>query len=262
MHALLAHLRDVGFTEAPIPGPLHGSFDDVSFIPGVSGDDACLLVATDDAVAATGLLLRRYHDAVAGWRPIVAPVWYDGQVGTGDDDRLVCHGDPGPWNLVWRDNVPVGLIDWEFATIGTRRQDIAYALHYLAPFRDRSYWHGVLGMRTKPRRRHRMAVFAEAYGMRVDEQLVEDVLASQRGGIDLMLTLAQRGMPRQVQQLADGELDRERRAVAWAAVRRSNFLPRQAGRGGAQRSAQTGGGEPLDEEALERQEQNHQGGDG
>ena len=91
-------------------------------------------------MAAVALLLRRYHDIVAGWRPEVPPVWYDGQVGTGRDDQLVCHGDVGPWNLVWRDGRLVGLIDWEYATIGTRRTDIAYALHYLAPFRDRSYW--------------------------------------------------------------------------------------------------------------------------
>ena len=37
----------------------------------------------------------------------------------------------------------VGLIDWEYASVGTRLTDIGYALHYLAPLRDRSYWHGV-----------------------------------------------------------------------------------------------------------------------
>ena len=117
---------------------------------GVSGDDACRLVASDEAVAAVALLLRRYHDIVAEWRPASPPVWYDGQVGTGRDDQLVCHGDVGPWNLVWRDGRLVGLIDWEYATIGTRRTDIAYALHYLAPFRDRSYWQWTLGLRASP----------------------------------------------------------------------------------------------------------------
>ena len=107
--------------------------DDVGYIPGVSGSDACHLVSSDESVAAVGQLLRRYHDAVAEWRPEVPPVWFDGQVGTGVGDQLVCHGDVGPWNLVWRDGELVGLIDWEYATIGTRREDIAYALHYLAP---------------------------------------------------------------------------------------------------------------------------------
>jgi len=222
-HALLSYLRDAGFTEAPAPGPLGPDYDDVAFIEGVSGDDACLLVTSDEAVAAVAQMLRRYHDLIADWRPDVPPVWFDGQVGTGTGDQLVCHGDVAPWNLIWRDGQLVGLIDWEFATIGSRREDIAYALHYLVPFRDRSYWQGVLGMSAKPRRRHRIAVFAEAYGIEVDDHLVEEVLASQRAGVDLMINLAERGHPRQRQLIADGELDRERRAVLWGEGHRQKF---------------------------------------
>lgn len=33
-------------------------------------------------------------------------------------------------------------------------------------------------MATKPRRRHRMAVFTDAYGIAVDEELVQDVLSA------------------------------------------------------------------------------------
>jgi hypothetical protein len=233
VHALLAYLHEAGFAESPVPGPLtddaaERDWDDVGYIEGVSGDPACLLVTTDEAVAQVAQLLRRYHDVVAQWRPAVAPVWFDGQRGTGDgDERLVCHGDVGPWNLVWRNGTLVGLIDWEYATIGTRRTDIAYALHYLVPFRDRSYWQGVLGMAQKPRRRHRMAVFAEAYGIPVDEQLVEEVLASQQAGVDLMRTLAEQGRPRQQQLVADGELDREHRAVLWGQGHRHKFYAKR-----------------------------------
>ena len=124
VHALLAHLADVGFAEAPVPGPLtpDGDWDDVGYIEGLSGDEACRLVATDEAVIQVAQLLRRYHDAVLSWRPTTPPTWFDGQVGTGDGgEHLVCHGDVGPWNLVWQDGRLVGLIDWEYATIGTRR---------------------------------------------------------------------------------------------------------------------------------------------
>jgi len=238
VHALLGYLSEAGFAESPQPGPVADDHDDVTYIDGVSGDDACLLVATDEAVAAVASTLRRYHDLVAQWRPAVPPVWFDGQTGTGDGaDHLVCHGDPGPWNLVWRDGALVGLIDWEYATVGTRRTDVAYALHYLVPFRDRSYWSAVLGMASKPRRRHRMAVFAEAYGIPVDDQLVDDVLASQQAGVDLMRNLAEQGRPRQQQLVADGELDREHRAVLWGQGHRHKF---QAKRPRADRDARRG----------------------
>lgn len=236
VQALLAHLRDVGFHEAPQPYGVTEEGDEVAFIPGIGGDDACRLVDSDSAVAAVGDLLRRYHDAVAGWRPTEPVSWFDGSTGTGSaagpaagshpDDTLVCHGDVGPWNLVWRDGRIVGLIDWEHAHVGTRTSDIAYALHYLAPIRDRSYWQGVLGLDRRPRRRHRMRVFAEAYGIALDDELVEQVMASQEAGVDLMRSLAERGDPRRLQLVADGELDREERAVAWARARRAKFLGR------------------------------------
>jgi hypothetical protein len=225
-HALLAHLAEQGFTEAPRPLSLTADFEEQSFVEGVSGDPACLLVGSDSALAAVAQLLRRYHDAVADWAPAVPPRWYDGQSGTGGPDELIVHGDPGPWNLVWRDGELVGLIDWEYATVGTRRTDIAYALHFLAPFRDRSYWQGVLGMAQRPRRRHRMSVFADAYGITVDEALVDEVLASQQAGVRKIVDLAALGRRRQLDLIAAGELERENRAVDWSTQRRRKFLPR------------------------------------
>lgn len=76
-----------------------------------------------------------------------------------------------------------------------------------------------------------MAVFAEAYGIGVDDELVEDVLASQQAGVDLMRTLAEQGHLRQRQLVADGELDREHRAVLWGQGHRHKFQTRRAREG-------------------------------
>ncbi|MBA8796165.1 hypothetical protein FHX74_003818 [Friedmanniella endophytica] len=224
VHALLRHLHDSGFTQAPLPVRLTETDDEVSFMAGTSGDDACRVVADDDKVAEVAQLLRRYHDAVEGWQPEEEPVWFDGRRGTGGPGELVCHGDPGPWNMVWRDGELVGLIDWEYATVGTRREDIGYALHYLIPLRDRSYWHDLLGMTRRPRRHKRLRIFAEAYGIALDESLVEDVLAAQRAGVTLMKEMASRGRLRQTRQIEDGELEREQNAVLWGEGHRHQLL--------------------------------------
>jgi predicted glycosyl hydrolase (DUF1957 family) len=99
---------------------------------------------------------------------------------------------------------------------------------------------------------------------------VEAVLASQQAGVDLMVSLAAQGRLRQQQQLADGELDRERRAVLWGQGHRHKFLAKKRRRDEAARRQheqatsttepllQPAGRETLDEEPLERQEQHDQ----
>jgi len=76
------------------------------------GDPPERATFSDEQLAAAFRLLRRYHDA------------------TGD----VCHGDFGPWNLVWRDGLPVGLIDFDDVHPGEPAEDVAYALRTLVSY--------------------------------------------------------------------------------------------------------------------------------
>jgi len=68
---------------------------------------------SDEQVASAMLLLRRYHDTF------------------GPD--VVCHGDFGPWNLVWRSGLPVAIIDFDKAYPGDPGDDVAYALRMFRP---------------------------------------------------------------------------------------------------------------------------------
>jgi Ser/Thr protein kinase RdoA (MazF antagonist) len=63
---------------------------------------------SDEPLAAVFRLLRGFHDALA--------------------DDPVCHGDFGPWNLVWREGLPVALFDFDQVRRGEPDEDVAYAL--------------------------------------------------------------------------------------------------------------------------------------
>jgi thiamine kinase-like enzyme len=69
---------------------------------------------SDDQVAAVGTVLRAFHDATRGSR-------------LAGHHEVVCHHDPGPTNLVFRDDRPAALIDFDTAEPGSPLEDIGYA---------------------------------------------------------------------------------------------------------------------------------------
>jgi aminoglycoside phosphotransferase (APT) family kinase protein len=78
--------------------------------------------------------------------------------------ELVSHRDYATGNVVFRDGLPAAVIDFDLAKPTTRLYDIANALWYWAPLkwgdpRDRA---PALADADIP---HRVAVFADAYGM-------------------------------------------------------------------------------------------------
>ena len=46
---------------------------------------------------------------------------------------MICHNDFAPYNLVFRDGLPVGAIDFEAASPGPRAWDLAYLAYRLVP---------------------------------------------------------------------------------------------------------------------------------
>jgi aminoglycoside phosphotransferase (APT) family kinase protein len=106
------------------------------------------------------------------------PAWAD-KVGSPAADEVVCHGDFGPWNLVWHGTTPVGILDRDYAWPQPARHDVAYAIEYVAPFRsdeDCARW---LRYPAPPDRRARMEIFAEAYGITRFDGLYDAVLGEQ-----------------------------------------------------------------------------------
>ncbi len=168
VQAYLAHLRDAGFTGAPLPlGVDEQGREVLSFVPGdVPRNPLPPETAGDEVLAALARLIRALHDASAGWAPPPGAVWGGTPANTGRQvtgaAELVSHRDYYPGNVVFRDGLPAALIDFDLAKPTTRLYDIANALWYWAPLRDPQDRAPAFTRADIP---HRAAVFADAYGM-------------------------------------------------------------------------------------------------
>ena len=168
VQAYLAHLRDAGFTGAPRPlGVDEQGREVLSYVPGdVPRNPLPPETAGDDVLVALARLIRALHEASARWVPPPDAVWGGTPASLGrpigGPTELVSHRDYYPGNVVFRDGLPVALIDFDLARPTTRLYDIANALWYWAPLRDPQDRAPAFADADIP---HRVAVFADAYGM-------------------------------------------------------------------------------------------------
>ncbi len=220
VHDLLRHLESIGYEHAPrVLG-----FDDegrevLTWIRGDSGPEGWGKVVDDRGLIAFARMLREYHDAVAGYRPDAASRWSSGH-GEEAGDNVVCHGDFGPWNTVWRGARPVGIIDWDHARPAPRLHDVAYALQFTVPFRDDALCLQWLRYPSPPDRRQRLELFAAAYGLTDTSGLIHAVLAVQELYIEADRRLAEQGQEPQATWVANGHLEQLRAHLAWSRAHR------------------------------------------
>ncbi|TDQ52080.1 phosphotransferase enzyme family protein [Actinorugispora endophytica] len=132
VHSLLRHLAETGFTGAPrVRGIDEEGREILDFVPGeVAHYPIPEYVRGDVALAAAGRLLRRYHDASAGFTAPDGAVW---QLPAREPREVVCHGDAATYNTVFRVGLPVALIDFDAAHPGPRVWDLAYTAYRFAP---------------------------------------------------------------------------------------------------------------------------------
>ena len=223
VHELLRYLEASGFDRSPrVRGIDREGREILSYLPGDSGAHSWAHVVPDDGLSTFARLLRRYHDAVRSYIPPPDAIW-SRATGAPGPGELVCHGDSGPWNVVWRDGQPVALVDWDHARPASPLDDVAYALEFAAPFRDDAECIRWLRFVEPPDRRRRMEVFAEAYGLTTLDGMVERVIALQGRDVDEVHAFAQEGVEPQASWVASGYVDELSARVRWSEENRHLF---------------------------------------
>ena len=174
IHRFLAHLRAAGFDGASEPVGIDADGRErMVFIEGaVPVPPYPHWAQTDTALASIAALMRRLHDAAHGfdgagasWSTEMADPDLGSAAGPTAEDRVVvCHNDVCLENLVFRDGVAVGLLDFDFAAPGRPGYDLAQMARMCAPVDD-PLDAARLGWRADATAPTRVRLVADAYGL-------------------------------------------------------------------------------------------------
>jgi Ser/Thr protein kinase RdoA (MazF antagonist) len=166
---------------------------------------------TDAALSGVAALLRRYHEAAAGFDP--APHRWPASPPDPFGGRLVLHNDPNLDNVVFRHGRAVALIDFDLASPGARVWDVAAAVRLWAPLRQDA---DVADAR-RGRVLRRFRLFADAYGLTDDERavLVDAVIANHDWLYQVVRDGAENGHAGFADYWLSGARDRAARTRRW-----------------------------------------------
>jgi aminoglycoside phosphotransferase (APT) family kinase protein len=187
VHALLRHLEAVGFEGAPrVLGFDERGRELLTYLPS-SAHSRRDATKSDEALEELGRLLRSYHDAVSDFEPPADAVWRLGR--RAEPGMIVCHNDVNPGNVVYREERPYGLIDWDLAGPGWPLTELARTCILFVPLlpdevcRD---W----GFTEIPDRQGRLALLCRSYGVPAGFDAVD---AAERLHLDDLADLEQYG---------------------------------------------------------------------
>jgi hypothetical protein len=222
VHQLLRHLEKVGFGGAPRVLDIDRDGNEVlTFIDGEAGSltyPAALL--EEEGVVEWGCFIRRYHAAVASFVPPPEAVWRVGRKPLSPGE-IVCHGDLGHWNAVWRDGHVVGAIDWDFAEPDSPLRDLATAALGVVPFLDddRASRH----FPRPPDRRRRLAALCDAYGATSPHDLLDAAVAYLKTEADRVIMFGGERREPWASHLRRGTVEVLNKRVRWIETNRSNL---------------------------------------
>lgn len=224
VHALLRHLEAAAFADAPrVLGVDERGREVLTFLEGEvlgwSGWPEVML--TGDGVAQLGDLVRRYHAAVAGFRPPPGARWRSPLAPAAGE--VVCHGDCSPFNTVWRDGRVTGLIDWDFARPGPAVSDLAYMAWYAVPLADDRRARDC-GFADGMDRRERLRVLCAAYGRYRPVEVVDEAVRIIELERVETVELASRGVEPWARFAADGNPAAFAAEAAWIRAHRDLLL--------------------------------------
>jgi hypothetical protein len=225
IHRFLSALRANGFEGASEPvGIQDDGRERLVFIDGeVPLPPYPAWAQSDAALGSVTGLLRRFHAASRGFG-FEEMAWSD-ELADAAGGPIVCHNDVCLENVVFRDGVAVGLIDFDFAAPGRPVFDLAQFARMCVPIDDdlsafRLGWEA-------PDRPRRLRLVADGYGLDGDArgQLLQILAESMEHGGEFVRRRVEAGDLNFIRMWQEmGGVERYQRRLRWWEAHRPTFV--------------------------------------
>ena len=224
IHRFLVALRAAGFEGASMPiGVDDDGRERLVYIEGeVAVPPYPWWAQADDALASIAVLIRQFHEASRSIDP-TGSTWST-EMADPDGNELICHNDVCLENVVFRDGVAVGLIDFDFAAPGRPIYDVAQMARMCVPVDD-EVSAARLGWEPADRS-ERLRLVADAYGLGGAErgQLVDALAGTIARGGEFVRRHVEAGDPNFIKMWDDmGGMERFDRRRRWWAAHEDEF---------------------------------------
>ncbi|WP_223702570.1 phosphotransferase [Sutcliffiella deserti] len=212
IHEVLLHLENKGFSYSPkFLGIDEKNREILSFIEGEAGNYPLKkYMWSEDALKKIAKMLRHYHNAVSDF-----PIEESWQAidKTPQPFEVLCHNDFAIYNIIFNNEKPVGIIDFDLAAPGPRLWDIAYTLYTCVPL-SRLY-HTETGeavyyesLKDADHIKQRIKLFFESYGIEgMEKGFLDMVLLRVEGLCKTMLRKATEGDTAFQKMIDEGHLE-------------------------------------------------------
>ncbi|MEY8745169.1 phosphotransferase [Bacillales bacterium AN1005] len=214
VNALLVHLEKVGLPTVPrYLGVDEQGREIFSYlegvVPGNQYPEIERVMWSDEVLMQQAKLLRSYHDATVGFTTSLKS---QNDYPDPSQHEVVCHNDAAPYNMVFQDKLPVGIIDFDMAGKGLRIWDIVYTLYTSVPltgFSPGEADHIVLPYNPTEHalmRKRRIMLFFDTYGIDIPTDLKKWVVQRIRTMCNTLTSRAASGDPAFVKLVEEGHL--------------------------------------------------------
>lgn len=228
IHRILKHLENKGFSYAPkFLGIDEKGREVLSFIEGEAGNYPLKqYMWSDDVLIEIGKMLRLYHDSVSdfsfddSWKSID---------NTPKPFEILCHNDFAIYNIIFYDERPIGIIDFDVAAPGPRLWDIAYTLYtcvplsrfYLSETGEKIYYNS---SQHAQHINQRVKLFFDSYGEEAEEDYLEMVLLRVEGLCKTIIRKAREGDIAFQKMIDEGHLEHYQNDIKFIREHRKEWI--------------------------------------